>query len=267
MFGTDGFFKGTALGNDYLVLAVNSLSFPFTAATARALCARGSGIGADGIVALEPGGEDATVWNADGSTAEVSGNGLRIAAVALGLGGERAELVLRSAGRSYAIRKGRGANLRIELEPAVIRDPERLVALGGRAIPISVIDVGNPHAVLRAEACTEAEWPAVAAGIAVHPSFPAGANVERLRLAAPGTIDILIHERGVGATTASGTGACAAAAAAVALGLFAPGTLEVRMPGGTVSVLVEPGRLALEGPVEALCRGRIDPRFAARLSG
>ena len=104
------------------------------------------------------------------------------------------------------------------------------------------VGIGNPHAVLFADTLAVELTPAaleqLGPGVAMHPALAHGANVQLARAAPPAALDILIWERGVGPTTASGTSACATAAAAVATGRLEPGKIEVRMPGGSVRVRV-----------------------------
>lgn len=263
----DRVFKGHALGNDYLVAVSEELSIPLRPASVRRLCDRASGVGADGLVAVErqtPKDALVRVFNADGSTAELSGNGLRIAA--LGLLGRRpgAAITLRSAGRAYRVRIGDGMEIAIDLPAARVRRTTLQVA--SRRIPVCLVEVGNPHAVVAAEQVALRAWPRIARAIAGHPRFPLGLNVERLRATGPAVVELQIHERGVGPTLASGTGALAAVAAGRARGLVEAGEVCARMAGGEVRVTtLAGGRLRLAGPVAAIGEVYLSDELCAAL--
>jgi len=260
------FFKGEALGNDYIVVRRADLPLTLTEARVRALCDRHVGIGGDGVIAV--GGQDPTydaeVWNADGSRAEVSGNGLRIAALWLHRGGAAAELELRSGGVSYPIQIG-SERVTIRLPPARIAARRAPVAVADGTALVTEVDVGNPHAVVEADVVGSAIWPALAAALERHPRWRAGVNVERVSAASERAIEVDLHERGVGPTRASGTGACAAACAALELGLVQAGPIEVRMRGGHVVVDPRDG-LLLAGPVTALFEGELSGPYTAQLA-
>jgi diaminopimelate epimerase len=235
--------KAHAFGNDFLLAKTHeAAALGDAAALARAVCARHSGLGGDGLMLIDFHGTTASMrlLNADGSPSEISGNGLRCLAawmafdgnLALGTivdvhtdaGMKRLELLAREDAR-FTFRAAMG-------QPASI-DRIRLSA-GGEIVDAVTLRVGNPQCVVLGEV-SEARLRTVAAALAIHPHFPEGTNVELARVVSPDRVEILIWERGVGPTEASGTGACAAAVAAHRFG-GASRDVHVSSPGGTQRV-------------------------------
>lgn len=235
--------KTQAFGNDFLLLA--RAEVPAGAdlpGLARAACDRHRGLGADGLMLMEPTAEGARtqLLNADGSVAEVSGNGVRCAAAWLAherrlaaggrlvietaAGAKRLEL-LDSAGLRFTFRAEMGP-------PTDLR--EKTIDVGGTPVRCVVLRVGNPQCVVLGPV-TDERLHGLAAKLAVHPFFPEGTNVELATVEAPDRVRILIWERGVGPTEASGTGACASAVAAAFAG-GASRTVDVLSPGGAQHV-------------------------------
>lgn len=264
------FTKAHACGNDFLLLE-EATAQRRHAALAQRLCARHTGIGADGIEFLDrarPSGDFfLRLFNADGSEAELSGNGTRCVAaflahtegrreVTLGThGGARHCRVLRERGTTYDIETGMGV-------PRVMPRTLRMEDLGGKTSEIvgAMVNVGNPHFVLRVEtddfSIDGQPWQELGARIAVDPRFPHGTNVEFVRVLAPDQISFRIFERGCGPTTSSGTGTCASAAAAMALH-GASRELIALAEGGPQQVVWRSNadEMRLTGPAELLCRG------------
>jgi diaminopimelate epimerase len=210
------------------------------ATLARAVCDRHRGIGADGLILFTetPAGASMRLLNADGSYSEISGNGVRClaawlaasrpAANAIDIGtdaGVKRLQVLARDGRRYTFRAAMGEPTNIDRVP---------LEVAGQRVDAVTMRVGNPQCVVLGEV-TEARLHTIAAALAVHPHFPAGTNVELATVEAPGRIRILIWERGVGPTEASGTGACGAAVAAHRYG-GASNDVQVISPGGTQRV-------------------------------
>jgi diaminopimelate epimerase len=178
--------------------------------------------------------------NADGSTAEVSGNGLRC--VAAWLASDRRL----SAGARVVIRTAAGAKPLTLVEHAAgqwtfradMGQPQGLrqesIQLGGESIAAIVLSMGNPQCVILGDVSDD-RLRRIAAPLATHPYFPHGTNVELASVESPERVRILIWERGVGPTEASGTGACASAVAAAAYG-GAGRDVEVVSPGGAQRV-------------------------------
>lgn len=259
------FVKAHACGNDFLVLE-EAVAARNHAALARRLCARNTGIGADGIEFLERRADGSLflrLFNADGSEAELSGNGTRCVAawlaqsegrdeVALGThGGTRVCRVIERAGTVFQIESGMGV-------PRVM--PRTIVVEGVGEVPGALVNVGNPHFVLFVEAedfgAHGLSWQALGAKISGSPLFPHGTNVEFVRVRTPEEIEFRIFERGCGPTTSSGTGTCASSAAAIAL-RSAARELTAYAEGGPQRV-VWPAReeaMLLTGPAEILCVG------------
>lgn len=240
------FVKAHAYGNDFLLLpAADAVQSPDLPALARRVCHRHHGIGADGLMVVEdmPEGARTRLLNADGSRSEISGNGIRCVAAwlahtcHLGAGGhvvleteagpKRVDVL--SVNRvTYTCRAAMG-------HPEELR--EETLHVAGETVRAVVMRVGNPQCVVLGPASdlTSERLCAVAAGLAVHPFFPDGTNVELAWVEQPYRIRILIWERGVGPTEASGTGACAAAVAAAAYG-GAARVSDVVSPGGSQRV-------------------------------
>ncbi len=258
--------KAHAYGNDFLYLETGDLDRPDGPDLARALCDRHTGAGADGLILFRPAGSGAAMrlYNADGSFSEVSGNGVRgLAAVRCWAGVREG----RPAPSSMVISTDAG-DKRVEVLSC---DPPRFVcrtAMGhptgirpatidvaGAAIQAVVLRVGNPQCVVLEEALDEARYRRLGAALERHPFFPEGTNVEFACVESPGLVRILIWERGVGPTLASGTGACAAAVAAMTYG-GAARDVTVASPGGTQRVEWREDGLYLTGWAEVVWEGR-----------
>ena len=198
--------------------------------------------------------------NADGSYSEVSGNGVRCLAAWLARtrslrAGQSIEIetdagvktldLLDTDGRRLTFRASMG-------QPEQIQ--QRSIDVDGIPVTAVTLRVGNPQCVVLGEV-SEARLHAIASRLAVHPRFPEGTNVELAALEGPGAVRILIWERGVGPTEASGTGACAAAVAAMSFG-GAERDVQVTSPGGTQRVEWNDRGLFLTGWAEVVFEGR-----------
>lgn len=235
--------KAHADGNDFLLARADEVESAVDLGDlARRACNRHRGIGADGLIVVREthGGADTRLLNADGSGSEVSGNGTRC--VAAWLAQERHL----APGASLTVETGAGPKilrlleadsprfrLRAAMGPAEQLRQERL-HVAGEDVTAVVLRVGNPQCVVLGP-LTRARLETIGAGLAVHPFFPNGTNVELASVESPSRVRILIWERGVGPTEASGTGACAAAVAAAAYG-GAARSVDVIAPGGTQQV-------------------------------
>lgn len=255
-------FKSHALGNDYLIVEDGPLPTP---AQARALCDRTRGIGSDGVLLpVPPEGADygLRILNPDGSEAQKSGNGLRIYARWLrDRRGAGAAFSVSTPGGLVRCRVGPDA-VEVDMgeacfEPAALpmrsAGPfiEQALEVDGQPWTFTALSVGNPHAVHFTErALDELPWRAVGAAVERHPAFPERVNVQFARVLGPGALELRVWERGAGETSASGSSACAVAAAAVRTGRQALGELTLHMPGGVLTVRVDPRwALRLRGPV------------------
>jgi diaminopimelate epimerase len=231
--------RWSALGNVYLLHERHGRDL--TPDGVRALCADG----ADGVVEVVARSDDVVdvvIWNRDGTTAELSGNGTRIAARWLAERSGADRVTVRVGGRRVLARMLGGDDVETDVGPVEVAQPEEV---GG--VEVVRVRVGNPHAVVRGDpADVERLGP-----LLVHdPAFPEGANVEIVRVDRPGEVTARVWERGVGETAASGTGAVAAAAATHAAGVvtvhFPGGDLRVRLDGGA-AVLIGPARREADG--------------------
>ncbi len=219
-------------------------------ALARQVCARHTGIGGDGLIlySFTPDGATMRLINADGSPSELSGNGLRcLAAIvmrererrhdspaaaptevraATGAGERVLTLASRNEGR-YTFRAAMG-------QPAAVA--QETLEVAGETLPVVTLNIGNPQVVALMPVLPDlARFNRLGPGLSTHPRFPAGTNVEFAVVERPDRVNILIWERGVGPTEASGTGACAAAIAAMTAG-GAARDVDVVAPGGTQRV-------------------------------
>jgi diaminopimelate epimerase len=237
--------KWHALGNSYLVVERAGLARPLDGQAVRRLCADAA---TDGVVEVtaERGAEaDLEIWNPDGSRAEFSGNGARIAAAWLAERAGASEVRLRFRDRQAAAHV-EGALVELDVGPVEVGEPEELDVADER-VAFTPVSVGNPHAVVRREL---GEIRRLGPQIESHRRFPERTNVQLVEVLGPHELRIAIWERGAGETTASGSSSVAAAAAAVANG-WCTSPVAVRQPGGELSVTVdERGRATLTGPVE-----------------
>jgi len=247
--------KAHAFGNDFLLVAEDQVRDPAAVVhLARAVCERHRGIGADGLIvfAETAAGASMRLLNADGSYSEISGNGVRCLAAWLAAArpGARAIDIETDAGLKrlkVLDRAGSRVTFRAAMGPPTDVTQVRLDAAGEQVEAVTM-RVGNPQCVVLGEV-SESRLHTVAAALAVHPHFPAGTNVELAHVEAPNRVRILIWERGVGPTEASGTGACGAAVAAHRYG-GASNDVEVVSPGGAQRVEWLPDGLYLTGWAE-----------------
>ena len=235
--------KTQAFGNDFLLAQEpNVAGIADLPDLARRVCDRHRGLGADGLMLLDPtpDGAKTRLLNADGSWAEVSGNGVRCAAAWLAHDrrlsvGARLVIGTVAGPKRMELLHVDGLNVVFRAEmgpPAELR--EETIHVDGLAVPCVVMRVGNPQCVVLG-AVTEERLHGIAARLAVHAFFPEGTNVELASVETPNRVRILIWERGVGPTEASGTGACASAVAAAFAG-GAARAVDVVSPGGTQHV-------------------------------
>ncbi len=246
--------KHHGLGNDFLIALDADGTSVVDADSARHLCDRRRGIGADGLILARPAGEGAaarmTLWNADGSVAELSGNGLRCLGQALVRAGwaDGDHVVVTDVGPRRITITARGDGLTdvlsVELGSArPLALPASLDELDLPGEPRGV-DVGNPHVVLLVDDLAEHD-PAVV-GPLVEAHVAGGINVHLVGVADRTHVAMRIWERGAGLTEACGSGAAATAAALHDAGLV-DDVVEVAMPGGTATVRVA-DPLVLTGP-------------------
>ncbi len=251
------FTKASACGNDFLI--IDGMHVPADiAAFSRRICDRHQGIGADGVEWLFP-AQDADVrvrlFNADGSEAEISGNGTRCVAAYLCSEQPREKVAIRTgAGIRTCILTAR-CEAQYEFETAMgepqVGD-EFPIKLAFREVKGTPVSVGNPHYVVFVSELGPG-WQAEAAEIGKHHDFKHGINVEMVIIKDRANIEARFFERGVGETQSSGTGSCAAAVAAIAT-KRAESPVHVHAPGGVQAVRWE-GQVFLRGPAQLICRG------------
>jgi diaminopimelate epimerase len=255
--------KAHAYGNDFLYVDERDIDGRDRVALARASCERHTGLGADGLIVYRrtTRGAAMQLLNADGSPAEVSGNGVRgLAAVLLAVhhlapaggsvvietdAGEKTLALLGHEGGRPVFRASMG-------HPT--RPVETTLEAGGESLRLVVLRVGNPQCVRLESPLSDERLHRLGPILERHAAFPAGTNVEFAAVESPGRVRILIWERGVGPTRASGTGACAAAVAAAAFG-GAGRDVEVASPGGSQRVEWREDGLFLTGWAEVVLRG------------
>lgn len=253
------FTKASACGNDFLVIGGADAPADWRDLSRR-ICDRHNGIGADGVEWLFPGPEGKGfrihLINADGSEAEISGNGTRcVAAYLASQGAESPIEILTGAGLKRCDLAAREED-RFEFEtdmgqPRV--DDDVSLRLGAGEVRGTPVSMGNPHYVVFVSRFPP-EWRDQAREIGGRPEFKQGVNVEFARVNSASEIEVLFYERGVGETQSSGTGSCAAAAAAMARGL-AQSPVVVRAPGGTQSVRWMGNSIFLRGPARLVGQG------------
>lgn len=266
------FTKAHACGNDFLVVPAETAPEQDRAHLTRRLCARNTGIGADGIEFFTwtgPTSARIRLHNADGSIAEISGNGTRCVAAWMAealdcQAGDELQIATDAGLRICRVNRVRaGAEFTVEIAtgmgvPAFVPHTVRL-ANGTDVVGIEV-STGNPHFVILVDSGAFTvggkPWEAVGAEICTHVDFPGHTNVEFVRVSNEHEIEIRIFERGVGPTTSSGTGSAASATAALAVHrCISP--LTVAAPGGAQTVEWNgPGtELRLTGPAALIARG------------
>jgi len=283
----DRFARSHALGNDYVVLEPDDLSFSITPEAVRLLCDRHVGIGSDGILTLERSSRAdflLRVYNPDGSEAEKSGNGLRIAAkfvrehgrthadrFALETKGGIATCDLRvESGRVVEVSVDMGRASFWSADVPVGGPPREVVAeplrIGDTTFAITAVTVGNPHCVILVDDVRSFDLATIGPILEHHVLFPARTNVQVASVVSPTHVRARIWERGAGETLASGSSASAVAAACFKRGLTGP-TVVVDMPGGELRVSVDP-RFGIRqtGPASAICTGDLASDLLERLA-
>jgi diaminopimelate epimerase len=248
------FSKWHALGNTYLLVERAELVEPLTADAARTLCDPSRGVGADGVLEIVDvhGPEaDVAVWNPDGSRAELSGNGARIAALWLARRSGVAFPRIRLGGRTVPARVDENG-VEVDLGAVEVGRPEAL-DVGGERLEFTPVSVGNPHAVIRREP-TRDELLRLGPLVERHERFPERTNVQLVRPDGPNDLTVLVWERGAGETSSSGSSAVAAAAAAATHG-WCVTPVRVHLPGGALDVDLREGRAILSGEAVEIFRG------------
>ena len=301
------FAKGHGTENDFVILVDPAGDQGLSPGLAARLCDRRVGIGADGVLravrtealaagpgpgparggsggAARPNGSGpgsqagpAPEWfmdyrNHDGSTAEMCGNGIRVFARYLagrGLATGPAFTVATRSG-TRQVRLEEDGNVTAEMGAVMVLGPGRAVlgGPGGLACEGLRVSVGNPHLACLVDAPL-AGFDLTGPPLLGPTQFPEGGNVELVRVTGPGTAEMRVHERGSGETRSCGTGAVAAAAAAAMAAGQDHGSWQVSVPGGQLTVLLEPGAGWLRGPAVIVAEGELDDAWltAASVTG
>ena len=258
-FRTIPFVKASACGNDFLLIDAGLVSGPERADVTKRMCDRHHGVGADGVewmLAHASADVEIDLINADGSAAEISGNGTRCVAAFL-FAEQQAETITVQTGAGlkncmltshgdgeYEFEMAMGS-ARVEAEFSLDTSKGNI-----RGIPLST---GNPHFVIFVDEVPR-DWQARAAEIQRSSQFKHGVNVEYVSVEGKHDVHARFFERGAGETQSSGTGSCASAVAAMSTGR-AESPVKVHAPGGTQTVRTEGEQIFLRGPARLICRG------------
>jgi diaminopimelate epimerase len=247
--------KWQALGNDYLLVEQAELLDPLTRERVRQLCDYHYGVGSDGlleVVGRDGSGADVRIWNPDGSTAELSGNGVRIAAAWLARVAGRDRVTVRVGEREVEASVREDANIELAIGPVDVGATQAL-DVGRERLEFTPVSVGNPHAVVRREPDRD-DLLRLGPQIEQHSRFADRTNVQFVRVDDTHDMTIRVWERGAGETLSSGTSSVAAAAAAVANG-WCESPVCVHLPGGDLLVEIDgAGNARLTGPAVEICR-------------
>ncbi|OBG88930.1 diaminopimelate epimerase [Mycobacterium sp. E136] len=282
------FAKGHGTQNDFVLLPDLDFELTLAPAVVTALCDRRRGLGADGVLRVTtaaaaqraglfeqlPEGVAGENWymdyrNADGSIAQMCGNGVRVFAHYLRASGleSRDEFVVGSlAGpRSVVLHHWDSTSADVAVEMGKVNQLGTGEAIvGGRPFAGLAVDVGNPHLACVDPDLTPEELSALDVGAPVSfdtTQFPEGVNIEVLTAPVDGAVSMRVHERGVGETRSCGTGTVAAAVAGLAYSGAATGSLDVRIPGGEVSVTVTDASSFLRGPSVLVAHGELSEEW------
>jgi diaminopimelate epimerase len=255
--------KYQALSNDYLVLDLPA-DLDRVVPMLPQLCDRHRGLGADGLLAFDPAELFVRIFNPDGSEAEKSGNGLRIAAChAVLRHGRGAQFEINTIERANPVRVVSVAGAAVVTELDIGRptlEPDRWVFIDTRAgrTRCRLANVGNPHCVVFGEPVTRERCLELGPLLEHDPMFPNRTNVQLAEVIDRGHARIEIWERGAGYTLASGTSASAVAAVLIRMELT-DDTLQVRMPGGSLAIHQRTtGDLVMAGPARRVYRAQVD---------
>ncbi len=272
------FVKGHGTENDFVLLVDPDREVDLHPALVRALCDRHAGIGGDGVLrvvlaVVDPEGaamSDVASWfmdyrNADGSVAEMCGNGIRVFARYLVDSGREpaGELAIATRDGVKRVRLEATGEVSVDMGPARLPATERKVTVDGHSWTAVEVDMGNPHAVAFVDDLDEAG--PLSSAPQLDPPFEHGVNVEFVVGRGDRHVAMRVHERGVGETRSCGTGVCAAAVAAARRdGEPAPVTYAVDVPGGRLSVAVRAdGTVELTGPAVLVAEGTLDAAWIA----
>ena len=261
------FSKWHGLGNDYLLMERNEIGEPLSPGLVSRLCDYHFGVGSDGIlevVSADGPRAEIVIWNPDGSTAELSGNGTRIAARWLARRAEADEVRVFVGTREVVARIRNGPQVETEMGSVEVGSNEEL-DVGGEVLEFTPVSVGNPHAVIRREP-DSTSLRRLGPIVETHPRFPERTNVQLVRIDNKSEATVAVWERGAGETLSSGTSACAVAGAAIA-NRWCVSPVTIHQSGG--DLIVELGadfHARLLGPAQEICRGEVAPELLEEIS-
>lgn len=267
------FAKGHGTGNDFVLLADPDGALVLSPSLVRALCDRRRGIGGDGVLRVVAAGKHPEgvamageaewfmdYWNADGSVAEMCGNGARVFSrylVAEGFA-EPGEWTLATRAGLKPVRVPQAGDVTVDMgSPQRLGDSQAVI--DGRALSGVGVSMGNPHLVCPVPAAdldvlTLEDPPGFDAAM-----FPDGVNVELSTPVGDGHVRMRVHERGSGQTLSCGTGVCAVAAVALWQAGRSTGDVVVDVPGGRLTVDLDERTSRLTGPAVIVAEGAVDP--------
>ncbi|MFJ3504674.1 MULTISPECIES: diaminopimelate epimerase [unclassified Streptomyces] len=279
------FLKGHGTENDFVIVpdAENALDLP-PAAVAR-LCDRRAGIGGDGLLhvvrsAAHPEARhlaDEAEWfmdyrNADGSVAEMCGNGVRVFARYLEHAGHvtAGEVAVATRGGIKRVHLDKDGSVTVAMGRAVLPEAAATITVDGRSWPSRNVNMGNPHAVAFVEDLDHAGTLFTEPAYEPASVYPDGVNIEFVVDRGPRHVAMRVHERGAAETRSCGTGACAVAVAtarrdgADPAETGTPVTYTVDVLGGTLVITEHPdGRIDMTGPAVIVAEGTLDPTWQA----
>jgi diaminopimelate epimerase len=258
------FAKWHGLGNDYLLMERQEVGAPLRPELVRRMCDYHFGVGSDGVlevIATDDSRAEIVIWNPDGSTAELSGNGTRIAArwLARRVGADQVTIAV---GEREVHARMRG-NLEVEMDMGPVEvAPIEALDVNGTHLEFTPVSVGNPHAVIARDPARE-ELLRLGPLVENHPRFPERTNVQLIRVDSRGDATAGVWERGAGETLSSGTSACAVAGAAVVNG-WCDSPVTVHLAGGDLLVELDADlRARLTGSAQEICSGELSDEWLA----
>ncbi|MEU2824895.1 MULTISPECIES: diaminopimelate epimerase [unclassified Streptomyces] len=283
------FLKGHGTENDFVIVPDPDNALALPAPVVARICDRRAGIGADGVLhvvrsAAHPEARDMAAeaeWfmdyrNADGSVAEMCGNGVRVFAHYLQREGlvEQGGLAVATRGGIKQVHIAKDGDITVSMGRALLPEESATVAVGERSWPSRNVNMGNPHAVAFVDDLAHAGDLLSAPPVSPAAVYPEGVNVEFVVDRGPRHVAMRVHERGSGETRSCGTGACAVAVATArrdgadpaVTGL--PATYRVDLPGGTLTITEHPdGSVDMTGAAVIVAEGTIDPSWLETASG
>lgn len=278
------FVKSHGLGNDYIVIDSENITFEITQDFIKKICDVHYGIGSDGILVKYPssvGDFKLRIFNPDGSEAEKSGNGLRIFCKFLYDYGytNKEEFTVETKGGLVRAKIeeenkfGKAKVITVDMGKAIFEASKipvktdkkeflgEKIKVGDKEYEVNCVSVGNPHCVIIKKELNEEEIKTYGSLIENHPLFPNRINVQFVKPISEDQAEILIWERGAGFTYASGSSSCAVASVLVKKGL-AKNDITIKMIGGELKITVDKDwNIRMTGEVQEICRGIISEEF------